>query len=584
MSLRTRLMWSFAALVVIPLVVVGLGIRHNMTSRLTEQFGNRVSALASFIQMDLAEESRNIGDRLEALAQAITEDNRFRTAAVQGAASERSYLLDYATGSMNLSGLQMLQIQDDSGRILSSGHFRNEYDRLEPELPPALAAVSEGTALVNARTAQTPFLALVKVDSFMLGARWFHLVGGTSAEHGFLDRLAGDAALAVSLVYPGGVSSSDRELETRMSVVIGDGGEEDGPDLEELLPDFIVTEVEVPYVALREGRRIYSASIVVTHPLTQLHELRRSIDLWFTAAVVVTAIAALTVATWLSSHLSRPLSDLARKTSEIDLDRLDVGFDSDRTDEVGALSVLLGTMTRRLRKSAARLKEVERRAAIGEMARQVNHDIKNGLIPIRNVLRHLREVADDNPGQLPSVLIERQGTLNTSVAHLEDLAANYARLYPQTERRPCDVNDMIRVLGQNLRLAGRTDLKMELGERVPPVMGDPVALRRIIENLTGNAVDAIGSETGTVTISTSLCENMVQICIEDTGPGMTAEQLERVFEDFYTTKSDGTGLGLSIVRRLVLDMGGTLRVESEPGVGTKFTVELHMGAGGEPQA
>jgi len=320
--------------------------------------------------------------------------------------------------------------------------------------------------------------------------------------------------------------------------------------------------------------------VVVTHPLTQLNELRRSIDLWFAAALLVTGMAALAVATWLATLLSRPLSDLARKTSEIDLDRLDVAFESGRTDEVGTLSRLLGTMTGRLRTSAARLREAERRAAVGELARQVNHDIKNGLIPIRNVLRHLQEVADEDPGQLRSVLAERQVTLNSSVAYLEKLAANYARLYPLTERRPCDVNDVIRSLGRTLKLADEVELRLELGTGLAPVLGDPVALRRILENLVGNAIEAIGSDSGTVTIATSAAEGRVKVVVTDTGPGMSERLLERVFEDFYTTKPDGTGLGLSIVRRLVLDMSGSLRVESEPGVGTRFTVELPLGATG----
>lgn len=568
MILRTRLMLSFTGLVVVSLVVVGLGIRQYVTRRVTEQFESRVSALASFIRLELADESRNIGERLVAISREVEEDNTFRAAAL-GAVSDRSYLLDYASTVMRISGLQMLQIQAEGGRIISSGHFRNEFDRLEPELPIALASVPEGTALASVRTASGPFLALLKVDSVMLGARWLHLVGGKSVQRDFLERLAGDSVLAVSLVYPDGALSSDAELERRLNL-----------DSALVLSDYIVTRIDLPYVSPRDIEEIASASVVVSHPLRQLNELRRGIDLRFAAALAVTALVALAAATWLATLLSRPLSDLARKTSEIDLDRLDIAFDSGRTDEVGMLSRLLGTMTSRLRKSAARLKEVERRAAVGELARQVNHDIKNGLIPIRNVLRHLLEVADEDPGRLQSVLAERQVTLNSSVAYLENLAANYARLYPRTERRPCDVNDVIRSLGRTLKLADEVELRLELGTGVAPVLGDPVALRRILENLVGNAIEAIGSDSGTVTIATSAAEGRVKVVVADTGPGMSEPLLERIFEDFYTTKPDGTGLGLSIVRRLVLDMSGSLRVESEPGVGTRFTVELPLAATG----
>ncbi|HEV8177198.1 MAG TPA: ATP-binding protein, partial [Gemmatimonadales bacterium] len=66
----------------------------------------------------------------------------------------------------------------------------------------------------------------------------------------------------------------------------------------------------------------------------------------------------------------------------------------------------------------------------------------------------------------------------------------------------------------------------------------------------------------------------VRISVTDTGPGMTRKELDHAFDDFYTTKPEGTGLGLSIVRRLILDLNGSLRVETEPGSGTRFVVEL----------
>ena len=126
----------------------------------------------------------------------------------------------------------------------------------------------------------------------------------------------------------------------------------------------------------------------------------------------------------------------------LDLDRLDVDFDPG-TDEVGRLSRLLGDLAARLRTSTARVREAERRATVGELARQVNHDIKNGLIPLRNVMRHLAQVAQDEPGALPAVYSERQQTVDSSIAYLETLATSYQRLSPTPSRRNCDLNALI---------------------------------------------------------------------------------------------------------------------------------------------
>ena len=87
--------------------------------------------MVEVIREDLARESAGIAERLASLERALLDDNRFRLAAVAGVESERDYLLDYAGTAMRLTGLSMLQIQDGDGRILSSGHFRNEHGRVE---------------------------------------------------------------------------------------------------------------------------------------------------------------------------------------------------------------------------------------------------------------------------------------------------------------------------------------------------------------------------------------------------------------------------------------------------------------------
>jgi signal transduction histidine kinase len=98
-----------------------------------------------------------------------------------------------------------------------------------------------------------------------------------------------------------------------------------------------------------------------------------------------------------------------------------------------------------------------------------------------------------------------------------------------------------------------------------------------------NAVEAMGDQSGVVTVSTAHggdegggggASNAIRVVVEDTGKGMTESELERAFQDFHSTKPGGVGLGLSIVRRLVTDAGGRLRVETSPGAGSRFIVEV----------
>jgi signal transduction histidine kinase len=566
-SFRTRLFLATVIAVLVPLGALTYGVRREMERRLTTEYEGRVGSMVSVIEADLARESGTVAARLAALASDLSRDNRFRLAALQGDPSSRAYLLDYAGEAMRLSGLSMLQIQDSAGRILSSGHFRNEFDRPQPELVRFLTASRDTLALVRTRTPEAPFLVLARIDSLRLGGRRFTLAGGIEAESRLVGRLARDQDISVALAYPGNDSGSP------------------SPALR------VLRELRLPYLDLLSGSApsIDTARLVVSQTFGTLEALRLSIDRWFLVALALTVAVALILAAWLSSRISRPLRALAQKTSQIDLDRLDQSFESERADEIGALSRLLGAMTERLRISSGRLREAERRAAVGDLARQVNHDIKNGLAPIRNVLRHLSQVLHQDPQLLPGVFEDRRGTLDSSVEYLETLARNYDRLSPGLQRRPCDVNAIVAQVLRNLAADG-TELRANLADGLPNASGDSLMLRRILENLIGNAVDSVAGRPGAaVTVSTAPVgggegPDRVRITVADTGPGMSRSELDRVFDDFYTTKPGGSGLGLSIVRRLILDLNGTLRVETEPGAGTRVMVELPSDSGGEATA
>jgi signal transduction histidine kinase len=576
-SFRARLLFAFLFVILVAMIVFAFAVRREVASRLTAQYQRRVNSLVAVIEEDLEGESDVIAATLEGLRDVVANDNRFRRGAVDRVAADRRYLLDFAGTAMRLTGLSMLQVQDEAGRIISSGHFRNEYDRLEPELPELLGTVPGGLALARARTPEGSFLALVRADSVRMGGRRFTLVGGTAVGRSFLARLARGEELRVTLAYPGGELSS---AEVADSVLVAEAVAGDSSVTWAASEDQIADEVAIPFADAQRGE-LEAARLVVTHPLTELQALRRRIDVWFITALGATAAVALILANWLAARISRPLADLARKTSRIDLDRLDIDFGSRRVDEIGALSRLLGAMTDRLRASAGRLREAERRATLGELARQVNHDIKNGLLPIRNVFRHLVQVARDEPDELPTIFDERRGTLDSSIEYLESLASNYARLYPRLEPRSCDVNAVIRQVVSGVGGSGDVDIELQLTELLPPVQADVVVLRRIIENLVDNAVDSI-TGTGTVTVAAVLVDaegepSRVRVTVTDSGCGMSAEQSAKIFDDFYTTKAEGTGLGLSIVRRLIMDLNGTIRVESVEGKGSCFTVELPAG-------
>ena len=575
MSLRSRILLASGLLTALPLLLLTAGIRAEMERRLTAQYTARITTLMAIIEEDLHDRGQDLQRRLAALKEKIGDDNRFRLAAV-GQSGDQRYLLDFAGKAMGLMGLDLLQVQDGAGQILSSGHFRNEYGRHEKALPSLLAATTTGNALITARLPDGPFLALAGVDSLRLGENPFHLVGGFRVDPAFLADLARDRNLVVSVVTDAGALSSDPRLQ---SALAGLGRAQLArPEMALDRQEYLVRGVDLPLVVNPEGpagSRLGTARLVVTHPLSPLQTLLRSLNLWLGIVLLATLGGTLALAFWLSGRISRPLGELARQTASLDLDRLEVDFATDRQDEVGTLSRFLAAMTARLRASVARLRETERRATLGELARQVNHDIRNGLTPLRNVIRHLAEVAAEGPDRMSQVFGERHRTLEAGLSHLEELAGNYARLSPARQRRPCSLNDTITQTVVPGPGDGPVDIHLDLDPDLPDVLADPVGLRRIVDNLVRNARESCAGGPGTVTVTTGTAEAAaIVLTVRDDGCGIDPADLDRIFNDFFTTKEGGTGLGLSNVRRLVADCEGTIEVESEPGRGTTFRVTL----------
>jgi signal transduction histidine kinase len=538
MSFRTRLLLAIAAVALLPLMAIGVLVRNEMDRRFTAQDEARTHALVAATQVALSEASTDIAARLSSLRQALTDDDRFRSA-LRGSPTDQTYLLDYAARAMQLTGLAMLDIADDSGRILSSGQFRNDYGRVDPTLPESLAAVPGGLAVVDARTPTRTLQVLARTDSFRLGGHRYTLVGGVPVKR-VISYLAGDSNYVVTLVNPPNSLVDPKPVATI------------------LIPEFD-----------RTGQRPPSpnAQFVIAHRTHDLDALRASVNAWFLWALLIAIAAVLLIARWISARLTAPLTVLAGQTARVDLDHLDVDFATDRDDEIGALSRLLSAMTRRLRLSAVRLRDAERRATVGDLARQVTHDIKNGLAPIRHVLRHLSQVERDAPATLPEVFAERRPTLDASVNYLDALARQYARLTPSLDVRPSDVNAIV----QSVAASDPSTITAALAADLPLATADPLVLRRIIENLVANGIEAGGA----VTITTQRQDDGdVTLIIADTGRGMTADEVAHAFDDHFTTKADGTGLGLSIVRRLVTDLHGVLRYETGPGAGTRFRVTI----------
>ena len=242
-------------------------------------------------------------------------------------------------------------------------------------------------------------------------------------------------------------------------------------------------------------------------------------------------------------------------------------------------------------KSEAALRRSEALAAVGEAAAQLAHEIRNPLGSIRLGIEMLREYTIHEEGLKTIGLVER------GIHHLNKLVVDVTQF---SRRRELDAfeSDLHPLIDSSLELVAdrvgekETPVEKDYGPDVIIGNWDEEQLREVFVNLIGNAIDASGPKSP-VRISTELVISdssaksiaapgrmggeRVRIVITDHGSGMDAKTQARLFEPFFTTKKRGTGLGLSIVRQIIDLHGGSIEVESEPGKGTTFRVELPIG-------
>ena len=543
MTYRTRVTIALATVALLPLLGFGLAIRREASRRLGDQAASRLEVVRTILTADLNRERNLIRERLTALRAELAGRNELRRVA-DGDDAARGWLLDWTGSAMRSSGLDVLEVLDSADHVLGSGHFRNDFGRSERSLIQALRlAGDQGFAMARFPLPDGRATALVAAESISVRGQTIRMIGGRLFDSSRVQELGRGRDMAVRLVF-GEAAPVDRGQilqESRFVDVLG------------------VDSGRYARVVAIEDSSAFAGAIT---------SLNRWLAVAFAGALGIAGLAAW----WIGGALARPIDNLADQTERIDLERLDADLPVDRDDEIGTLARGLDRLTRRLRTSTVRLRETERRATVGDLARQVNHDIKNGLAPIRHVLRHLNEVAETEPSRLTEVYGERRGTLDSSVEYLDRLARTYARLSPNLESTPADPNQVITEIA---RAAPGGLVATDLGARITRVKADPVVLRRIVENLTTNGLEAGGARGGRVTIRTEdTGDRRVRIVIADNGAGIPPEQLDRIFDDFYTTKPNGTGQGLSVVRRLVADLGGSLRIESAVGTGTTVTVEL----------
>lgn len=577
-TFRTRLLLIFTAA-----VVTAVGLVDWLVTRATRQAferveGQNVNASVAQFRREFERRGKDVVRAIDSLAASDTVLN-------VAIAPDTSSFYGEASALASANRLDLLELVASDGTIVSSAEWPARFGYKEDWLTAATDWKARGAFLRREELPDGPTLALVAVAAVNAGDRKLFVTGGERLDRDFLSSLVlpeGMRALlyrnlpdssAPPLLGPtnafSGVSPLDRIIgqirrhPEEITQTVGSGPASEilhaipltGPR-NDLLGALLIGSsrremVAVESVLLRTGLVVAGAGMLV----------------------------GIVLAWWATARVTRPVRALAQTAQKVAAGNWGVTVKVASRDEIGQLARAFNRMTRELVAQRERLVQAERVAAWRELARRLAHELRNPLFPLQLTVENMRRAHEMDDGhQFEEVFRESTGTLLAELTNLKQIIARFSDFakMPAPEIHVIDLNGVVRdtvKLFEPQLAQARIQCRTTLDPQLARIQADAEQMTRALRNLILNAIDAM-PEGGALTITTAARNDGVRLVVSDTGQGLTPEECERLFTPYYTTKKHGTGLGLAIVQSVVSDHKGRISVESQPGKGTSFQIDL----------
>jgi len=547
----------------------------------------QTAALIAQFRREFRRRGDEVAQRVETIANSEAAI-RMALAASRGAADYGAYVNE-AKALADNQQLDFLEFVDKRGTILSSAQWPAKFGYKENSLHPA--APAKGAFLRQEELSDGAALGLSAIREVEVGDKPLWVIGGRRLDKEFLGSLElpsgmramlyGNLATGFSpqlLVEASGSVRQPEKLAPLIEQVQQQRQEvstllhwsEDAADDEsihaiplsgqdeQLLGVLLVGNTRRPYVELRN--RIRSAALL---------------------AGSVGIVLAILFSGWAASRVTRPVEQLAGAAREVAAGNWNTRVPVNSADELGALAESFNRMTQELLQQREQLVQSERVAAWRELARRLAHELKNPLFPLQLTVENLVRAREQSAEQFDEVFRESSSTLLAEIANLKAIISRFSEFsrMPQPQFQRVQLNEIVQNVARLLQAQLRSqesamiECRLELAGALEPLAADADLLHRAFSNLALNAMDAM-PQGGTLTLRTRQNRDRITVEIADTGAGLTAEECERLFTPYYTSKPHGTGLGLAIVQSVISDHGGRISVRSEPGHGTTFMIEL----------
>jgi two-component system, NtrC family, nitrogen regulation sensor histidine kinase NtrY len=601
MKFRRKLLTTFALTVALSVAAVAWMVSEITRRAFAHSDEERTAALVAQFRRKFDRQGEDVKRRVEQIA--ASEAVSRMAIALNRAPADSGPYFEFAKIVADNNQLDFLEFVESEGTIVSSAQWPAKFGYPEEASASFAAGTAQDAFLKQEPLPEGSALGLFAVRATLEGEHPIFVVGGRRLDRTFLSGLDAPAGMR-ALLYQ---NSGDRYSADGLIDPLSTSLEKPGQKLEPLIDAVrqyhqVITAVvswsadpaadevfqAIPLEGLTRGteksRPLLAVLLIGTSRRTYV-ELKRRIR---SAALLVGAggiLLAVWFSSWAARRVTRPVEQLAQAAQEVAAGNWNARVDVTGEDELAQLADSFNRMTAELLGQKERLVQAERVAAWRELARRLAHELKNPLFPLQLTMENLVRAREQSPEQFEEVFRESSHTLLAEIANLKRIIGRFSEFskMPQPQLQAVQLNELVRGVMQlcqaQFDAPGRLKIKsvLQLDPNLASVAADPDLLHRALSNLVLNAMDAM-PQGGTLTLRTRGRDGDATIEVTDTGSGLTPEECERIFTPYYTNKQNGTGLGLAIVQSVVSDHRGRIQVQSEPGRGTTFVIELPRGS------
>jgi two-component system, NtrC family, nitrogen regulation sensor histidine kinase NtrY len=602
MSFRKKLLLLFAATVLLCVAVISASVYSTIRRSFEQANQDRANAIAAQFRSEFQRRGLGVARKVESIAASETVQH-IALDMNRGATDSGEYVSEARTLASQQQ-LDFLELVDYRGTILSSAQWQAKFGYPETTISQATTAADAlpaGAFLKREELPNGATLGLFAVRAARVGEQPLYVIGGERLDQGFLSTLdipVGTRVLLYqnldgkwdpkSLFDLNGSAAGADKIAPLVAKVRDTLQESQG--VIHWTSDLADTEVfhAIPLTGPMVGSANQSGAkqqlmgvLLVGSSRRPLIELETQIVSTAMLVGSLGILAAVLASLWFAARVTRPVVSLAEAARRVAAGDLGAKVEVESNDELGELASAFNRMTDDLMQQKERTLQAERVAAWRELARRLAHELKNPLFPLQVTVENLIRAKQKSPEMFEEVFREGTATLLAEINNLKTIIGRFSEFsrMPQPQRQPTQVNDVVRsvlrVFDAQLQDKDKNQISMrtELDRALPEISADPDLLHRALQNLVLNAIDAM-PQGGELAIRTESLGDRIEVCVSDTGSGLTQEECGRLFTPYYTTKKHGTGLGLAIVQSVVSDHGGKISVESTEETGTTFRIEL----------